>query len=220
MKRRARHGLVVGHQPEQHEARADGRLGQDEDDRERRGAPHRVAGGPIPEDAVREIEDEEQREPARQAMRELDERRDGRRARHDLAVAERPVRAAAGSRAEARTKAPHRITATFQPRVSQASRGSRIGEPRQLKGTTAAFNRLDAQERRITCRVRGSAPLTWNQIYDPLGFWPLSTLVAALPVLTLFFVLLGAAQARVGLGALRDDGGGRAAAVVFGMPAA
>ena len=38
---------------------------------------------------------------------------------------------------EARTKAPHRITATFQPRVSQASRGRRIGEPRQLKGTPA-----------------------------------------------------------------------------------
>ena len=37
---------------------------------------------------------------------------------------------------------------------------------------------------------RGSAQLTWNQIYDPLGAWPLSTLVAALPVLTLFFVLL------------------------------
>ena len=32
--------------------------------------------------------------------------------------------------------------------------------------------------------------MTWNQAYDPLGFWPLSTLVAALPVLTLFFVLL------------------------------
>ncbi len=32
--------------------------------------------------------------------------------------------------------------------------------------------------------------MTWNQDYDPLGFWPLSTLVSALPVLTLFFVLL------------------------------
>jgi lactate permease len=30
----------------------------------------------------------------------------------------------------------------------------------------------------------------WSQNYDPLGSWPLSTLVAALPVLTLFFVLL------------------------------
>jgi hypothetical protein len=30
----------------------------------------------------------------------------------------------------------------------------------------------------------------WNQIYDPLGWWPLSTLVSALPVVTLFFVLL------------------------------
>jgi len=31
---------------------------------------------------------------------------------------------------------------------------------------------------------------TWTQSYDPLGSWPLSTLVAALPVLTLFFVLV------------------------------
>jgi lactate permease len=30
----------------------------------------------------------------------------------------------------------------------------------------------------------------WNQIYNPLSSWPLSTLVASLPVLTLFFVLL------------------------------
>jgi lactate permease len=32
--------------------------------------------------------------------------------------------------------------------------------------------------------------MPWHQNYDPLHFWPLSTLVAALPVLTLFFVLL------------------------------
>jgi lactate permease len=32
--------------------------------------------------------------------------------------------------------------------------------------------------------------VTWNQNYDPLGWWPLSTLVSALPVFTLFFVLL------------------------------
>ena len=32
--------------------------------------------------------------------------------------------------------------------------------------------------------------MTWNQNYDPLGWWPLSTLVSALPVFTLFFVLL------------------------------
>jgi lactate permease len=30
----------------------------------------------------------------------------------------------------------------------------------------------------------------WAQTYDPLGFWPLSTLASALPVLTLFFFLL------------------------------
>jgi len=32
--------------------------------------------------------------------------------------------------------------------------------------------------------------MPWSQIYDPLHFWPFSTAVAALPVLTLFFVLL------------------------------
>jgi lactate permease len=32
--------------------------------------------------------------------------------------------------------------------------------------------------------------MTWTQTYDPFGFWPLSTLASALPVLTLFFVLL------------------------------
>ena len=32
--------------------------------------------------------------------------------------------------------------------------------------------------------------MIWNQNYDPLGWWPLSTLVSALPVFTLFFVLL------------------------------
>ena len=30
--------------------------------------------------------------------------------------------------------------------------------------------------------------MTWNQIYDPFGSWPLSTAVSALPVFTLFFV--------------------------------
>src|SRR5687767_14511694 len=30
----------------------------------------------------------------------------------------------------------------------------------------------------------------WLQNYDPLGWWPLSTAVAALPVLTLFFFLV------------------------------
>jgi lactate permease len=31
---------------------------------------------------------------------------------------------------------------------------------------------------------------TWTQNYDPLNSWPLSTLISALPVLTLFFVLV------------------------------
>jgi lactate permease len=32
--------------------------------------------------------------------------------------------------------------------------------------------------------------MTWQQNYDPMGLWPLSTAISALPVLTLFFVLL------------------------------
>jgi lactate permease len=65
---------------------------------------------------------------------------------------------------------------------------------------------------------RGSAQLTWNQIYDPLGSWPLSTLVAALPVLTLFFVLL-VLRRRVWVSALCGMTAAVVlAAAVFGMP--
>jgi lactate permease len=60
---------------------------------------------------------------------------------------------------------------------------------------------------------------TWSQDYDPLHSWPLSTLASALPVLSLFFVLL-ALKARVWLAALA----GMLVAVglalgLFGMPA-
>lgn len=59
----------------------------------------------------------------------------------------------------------------------------------------------------------------WTQNYDPLGFWLLSALVAALPVVTLFFVLVVLKQ-RVWVSALS----GMLVAVllallVFGMPA-
>ena len=60
--------------------------------------------------------------------------------------------------------------------------------------------------------------MTWSQNYNPLQFWPLSTLVSALPVLTLFFVLL-VLRKRVWVSAL----GGMImavfiAAAVFAMP--
>ncbi|MFN0123227.1 MAG: L-lactate permease [Blastocatellia bacterium] len=46
-----------------------------------------------------------------------------------------------------------------------------------------------------------SAPFTWPQNYDPAGYWIISTLLAALPVLTLFFVLV-ALKKRVWVSAL------------------
>jgi lactate permease len=60
----------------------------------------------------------------------------------------------------------------------------------------------------------------WHQNYDPLGYWPLSTFVSALPVLTLFAVLL-ICKCRVWVAAAS----GLAVAVilaltVFGMPPA
>jgi lactate permease len=60
---------------------------------------------------------------------------------------------------------------------------------------------------------------TWPQNYDPLGSWPLSTAVAALPVLTLFFVLIVLKQ-RVWVSALAGMLMAVVLAlVVFGTPA-
>ena len=61
--------------------------------------------------------------------------------------------------------------------------------------------------------------MPWSQHYDPLGAWPLSTAIAALPVVTLFFVLV-VLHARVWVAALA----GMLMAIVlastvFGMPA-
>ncbi len=58
----------------------------------------------------------------------------------------------------------------------------------------------------------------WTQIYDPMGYWPLSTMMAALPVLILLGLLasgrVGAWQAAL-FGMLSAS---VVAAVVFGMP--
>jgi lactate permease len=59
----------------------------------------------------------------------------------------------------------------------------------------------------------------WTQNYDPVGSWPLSTAVSALPVVSLFFVLL-ALKARVWVAALAGMAMAIAMAwLVFGMPA-
>ena len=61
--------------------------------------------------------------------------------------------------------------------------------------------------------------MPWSQNYDPLGAWPLSTAVAALPVVTLFFVLVGL-RARVWVAAFAGMVMAIALALaVFGMPA-
>ncbi len=61
--------------------------------------------------------------------------------------------------------------------------------------------------------------MTWAQNYDPLHSWPLSTLVAALPVVTLFFVLI-VLKKRVWVSALTGMLMAVAlASSVFGMPA-
>ena len=61
--------------------------------------------------------------------------------------------------------------------------------------------------------------MTWTQNYDPLNAWPLSTAVAALPVLTLFFVLI-VLKRRVWESALAGMMMAVAiATLVFGMPA-
>ncbi len=61
--------------------------------------------------------------------------------------------------------------------------------------------------------------MTWLQNYDPLGWWPLSTAVSALPVVTLFFVLL-VLRKRVWVSALAGMVSAiLLALVVFRMPA-
>src|SRR6266496_166477 len=61
--------------------------------------------------------------------------------------------------------------------------------------------------------------MTWNQAYDPFGYWPLSTLVSALPVATLFFVLV-VLRRRVWVAALSGMVVAvLLAALIFGMPA-
>ncbi len=60
--------------------------------------------------------------------------------------------------------------------------------------------------------------MTWSQNYDPLHSWPLSTLISALPVVTLFFALV-VLKLRVWAAALAGFAMAVALAIaVFGMP--
>src|ERR1700751_3450014 len=62
--------------------------------------------------------------------------------------------------------------------------------------------------------------MTWTQDYDPLHSWPLSTLISAMPVVTLFFALV-VLKLRVWASAMAGCLVAVALAiVVFGMPPA
>ena len=82
---------------EQHQAGADAGFGEHEEHRPAGGAAGRMPGRARSPDGHDQRQQREQGEPAREAVGELDDRRDRRRPRHDLAVAERPVLAAAGA---------------------------------------------------------------------------------------------------------------------------
>jgi lactate permease len=45
--------------------------------------------------------------------------------------------------------------------------------------------------RQVGNKLIGKPPMHWTQVYDPLGHWWLSTLVAALPIVVLFGLLAG-----------------------------
>src|SRR5678816_1209130 len=67
------------------------------------------------------------------------------------------------------------------------------GRGRELARQPRRLDRLPAGHAgrlRPHIHCRPSLTMPWTQRYDPLGSWPLSTLVSALPVLTLFFVLI------------------------------
>src|SRR5256714_2736831 len=65
----------------------------------------------------------------------------------------------------------------------------------------------------------GGAAVTWTEVYDPMGHWGLSTLVAALPIIVLLGLLAGL-KVRAHLCAVAGAATAVICAiVVFGMPA-
>lgn len=86
-------------QLEENQGGAEGGFEEHQPERPGRGATHRVPGRTGAERGDREGDDADERQAARRAVGELDALLDTRRARHHLAVAERPVPPAAGARA-------------------------------------------------------------------------------------------------------------------------
>ena len=120
------HRFVLGHQAEEDEGRPDRGLDEDQEDR-RRGRP---AGGmplrPLAEDPDRQDEHQEERQATREAgvystivssIGAWGTTSPLQRGQWAPQPAPDPV---------ARTKAPHKMTATFQPSVSQAKRASDV----------------------------------------------------------------------------------------------
>ena len=101
-------GIVVGHQPEQHDPGPDQRLGHHEEEAGPGGAAHEVAGRKVPPGQYHQPHHEQQCHAARRPVRELDHGLRRRIAREHRAVAQRPMGAAAGTRtAGTHIGAPH-----------------------------------------------------------------------------------------------------------------
>src|SRR5713101_504643 len=61
-------------------------------------------------------------------------------------------------------------------------------------------------------------PMQWTQVYDPFGHWRLSTLVATLPILVLFGLLVGLKVKPHWCAAAAALTAAAVATIFFGMP--
>src|SRR4051794_15543699 len=94
----------------------------------------------------------------------------------------------------------------------------RPDDGRRAEVVHAAYRDLRSARALRRATDRGRSSMIWHQNYDPLGSWPLSTFVSALPVVTLFLVLL-VGKSRVWVAAAAGLAVAFALALtVFGMP--